>query len=270
MWTFTTAMKATAQRMASADLEWVASAVDINRETGGNLAEVLENVTGTVRGRYRLRRQIKTLTAEGRMSVKVLTGLPIAIFVGRSLFDSSFRDVMFHGFGPLLLAYCAVSLTLGWLVVSDDPREGSLTMPILFGAFIAAAVLVGWFTITVKPSAAAGQPLRGSARRGQACRVRPAAARRQAAAVRADQPLNMESDLAQAGHPHGIDVPKLLGIQAVLIVILVLLSVFLGQPLFALLGSGGRVPRSPVLDLQPARQAPGGHQWRRCRTPSTS
>ena len=43
-------MKTTAQRMRSTDLEWVASAVDINRETGGNLAEVLENVTGTIRG----------------------------------------------------------------------------------------------------------------------------------------------------------------------------------------------------------------------------
>ena len=68
-----TAMRATAQRMASTDLEWVASAVEINREAGGNLAEVLANVNGTIRGRYRLRRQIKTLTAEGRMSVKVLT-----------------------------------------------------------------------------------------------------------------------------------------------------------------------------------------------------
>ena len=72
------AMKATAERMGSTDLEWVASAVDINRETGGNLAEALENVTTTIRGeRYRLRRQIRTLTAEGRVSIKVLTGLPI-------------------------------------------------------------------------------------------------------------------------------------------------------------------------------------------------
>ena len=115
---FHTAMRATAQRMASADLEWVASAVEINWEAGGNLAEVLSNVNDTVRGRYRLRRQIKTLTAEGRMSVKVLTAMPILIFVVRTLFDSTFRDVMFHGFGPLLLAYGAVSLTIGWLVVS--------------------------------------------------------------------------------------------------------------------------------------------------------
>ena len=112
-----TAMKATAQRMESQDLEWVASAVDINRETGGNLAEVLANVTGTIRGRYRLRRHIKTLTAEGRMSIKVLTGLPILIILGRSLFDGSFQRVMWHGYGVVVLSYCAVTLTLGWLWV---------------------------------------------------------------------------------------------------------------------------------------------------------
>jgi tight adherence protein B len=116
------AMRSTAARMVSKDLEWVAGAVAINRETGGNLADVLENVNETLRGRYRLRRQIKTLTAEGRMSVKVLTGIPIAVFVGRAIFDSSFRDVMFHGAGPFLLAYGAVSLLIGWLVVSRIVR----------------------------------------------------------------------------------------------------------------------------------------------------
>jgi tight adherence protein B len=115
---FHTAMRATAQRMASADLEWVASAVEINRDAGGNLAEVLSNVNDTVRGRFRLRRQIRTLTAEGRISVRVLTGLPIAIFTVRSIIDGSFRDVMFHGLGLLLIAYGAISLTIGWLVVS--------------------------------------------------------------------------------------------------------------------------------------------------------
>jgi tight adherence protein B len=115
---FHTAMRATARRMASADLEWIASAVEVNREAGGNLAEVLSNVNDTVRGRFRLRRQIKTLTAEGRMSVKVLTGLPIVIFMVRSVIDGNFRGVMYHGFGPMLLVYSALSLTIGWLVVS--------------------------------------------------------------------------------------------------------------------------------------------------------
>jgi tight adherence protein B len=116
------AMRSMAHRMSSSDLEWVASAVEINRETGGNLADVLENVNETIRGRYRLRRQIRTLTAEGRLSAKVLTGLPIAIFVVRSLFDSNFRDVMYHGYGVMLLTYGAISLTIGWLVVSRIVR----------------------------------------------------------------------------------------------------------------------------------------------------
>jgi tight adherence protein B len=111
------AMKTTAQRMGCADLEWVASAVDINRETGGNLAEVLENVTATIRGRYRLRRQIRTLTAEGRVSMKVLTGLPLTIFIFRTLADEQFRAVMFQGLGLVALGYGAVSLTLGWIIV---------------------------------------------------------------------------------------------------------------------------------------------------------
>jgi tight adherence protein B len=112
-----TAMKATAERMGSADLGWVASAVDINRETGGNLAEVLENVTGTLRERYRLRRQVRTLTAEGRMSAKVLTGLPIAIIVGRTLLDSEFRDVMYHNYGLMAMGYCLLAMVIGWVWV---------------------------------------------------------------------------------------------------------------------------------------------------------
>jgi tight adherence protein B len=112
-----TAMKATAERMGSADLTWVAAAVDINRETGGNLAEVLENVTGTLRERHRLRRQVRTLTAEGRMSVKVLTGLPIAIIVGRTLFDGRFRDVMYHNYGLVAMGYCVLSIAIGWIWV---------------------------------------------------------------------------------------------------------------------------------------------------------
>jgi tight adherence protein B len=115
---FHTAMLAVAHRMESADLEWVASAVEINREAGGNLAEVLSNVNETVRGRFKLRRQIKTLTAEGRMSVKVLTTIPLLVFALRSVLDTKFRDVMFHSWGPYLLAYGAVSLTIGWFMVS--------------------------------------------------------------------------------------------------------------------------------------------------------
>jgi tight adherence protein B len=56
-------------------------AVNIQREVGGNLAEIMDNVADTLRERAMMRRQIKVLTAEGRLSGWVLVALPIAIAV---------------------------------------------------------------------------------------------------------------------------------------------------------------------------------------------
>ena len=65
-------MTALARRMRSKDLEWVVSAIDINRDTGGNLSEILDRVSATVRERGRIARQVRTLTAEGRLSARIL------------------------------------------------------------------------------------------------------------------------------------------------------------------------------------------------------
>ena len=62
--------------MDSKDLEQVALVAALQRETGGNTAEVLDRVTETVRERMALRRMVNTLTAQGRMSRWVLTALP--------------------------------------------------------------------------------------------------------------------------------------------------------------------------------------------------
>lgn len=70
-----------AVRMKSTDLEWVSRAVDINRELGGDLTEVLDNVADTIRDRRRIARQVKSLSAEGRASGWVLLSLPVAMFV---------------------------------------------------------------------------------------------------------------------------------------------------------------------------------------------
>ena len=73
------AMKAMADRVQSEDFGWVVPAIEINREVGGDLAEVLDTVAKTIRDRADLRRQVKTLSAEGRFSAYVLLGLPVAI-----------------------------------------------------------------------------------------------------------------------------------------------------------------------------------------------
>jgi len=68
-----------ARRMKSEDFAWVTQAVAINREVGGNLAEVLDGVSGTIRERSAIRRQVKALAAEGKLSAYVLMALPFGV-----------------------------------------------------------------------------------------------------------------------------------------------------------------------------------------------
>ena len=99
-------------RTQSKDFEWAVMAIEIQREVGGNLAEVLQTVADTMLARNRLRGEIKALTAEGRISAFVLGGLPFAIagFLASSnpeylmpLFQSLFGQVAI-GVGLLLMA----------------------------------------------------------------------------------------------------------------------------------------------------------------------
>jgi tight adherence protein B len=68
-----------ADRMDSEDFRWISQAIQINREVGGDLAEVLEQVAGTIRERSEIKGQIRSLSAEGRMSAYVLTAMPIGV-----------------------------------------------------------------------------------------------------------------------------------------------------------------------------------------------
>lgn len=73
------ALDGVAERLDSADLRWVIMAIRIQRETGGNLAEVLANTVATMRERAYLRRQVRSLSAEGRLSAYVLLALPFLV-----------------------------------------------------------------------------------------------------------------------------------------------------------------------------------------------
>ena len=68
-----------AERMGSDDFRWTAQAISIHREVGGNLAEVLDAVGTTIRERNAIRRQVKALSAEGKLSAIVLMALPFGI-----------------------------------------------------------------------------------------------------------------------------------------------------------------------------------------------
>ena len=74
------ALDEVAERMGSEDFVWVAQAIAIHREVGGNLAEVLDAVGHTIRERTAIRRQVKALSAEGKLSAIVLMALPFGVF----------------------------------------------------------------------------------------------------------------------------------------------------------------------------------------------
>jgi tight adherence protein B len=72
-------LAALADRMDSDDFRWVAQAIDIQRSVGGDLAQILDTVSETIRERNQIRRQIKSLSAEGRISAYILIAIPFAL-----------------------------------------------------------------------------------------------------------------------------------------------------------------------------------------------
>jgi tight adherence protein B len=75
-----TALDGVAERMKSVDLEWISQAIAVNRELGGDLIELLENVSRTIRDRNRIGQQVRSLSAEGRLSGWVMLGLPVVMY----------------------------------------------------------------------------------------------------------------------------------------------------------------------------------------------
>ena len=110
------AMDEVAARMGSDDFTWVAQAVAIHREVGGNLAEVLDAVGHTIRERNAIRRQVKALSAEGKLSAAVLMCLPIGILGFIYLTNRSYLAAFTEsavGYG--MLGGAAVMMVIGGL-----------------------------------------------------------------------------------------------------------------------------------------------------------
>ena len=102
-----------ADRMQSKDLEWVVAAIDINRDTGGNLSEILNAVGTTIRERARVARQVRTLTAEGRMSARILGALPILLLVWQWRVNPDNFALMTHGLGVIALVVAVILVAVG-------------------------------------------------------------------------------------------------------------------------------------------------------------
>jgi tight adherence protein B len=112
------AFEAMARRTKSLDFEWTVMAIRLQRQVGGNLAEVLSTVSQTIRDRYTLKRQIRALSAEGRLSSLILSILPVLLFAALLLINPVFlRPLYTTMVGIMMMAGAAVLMILGvvWL-----------------------------------------------------------------------------------------------------------------------------------------------------------
>lgn len=110
------ALEAMAQRIGSKDIFWTVEAIRIQHQTGGRLADTLRVLADFMRTRVEVRGEIRALSAEARISAKVLTALPIGIAAFLVLFRRDYLDPLFStGMGKLMMLGAVVGIVVGSL-----------------------------------------------------------------------------------------------------------------------------------------------------------
>lgn len=112
------ALKNLVNRLDCNDLNFFAIAVILQRETGGNLAEVMENIAYLIRERFKLYGQIKTLAAEGKLSMYVLLALPFVIVAALFWVNPTYIKTLFaEPIGRTLCVFAAIMMVIGAYVM---------------------------------------------------------------------------------------------------------------------------------------------------------
>jgi tight adherence protein B len=110
------ALGALATRIGSDDFEWVVEAITINREIGGDLTELLDRAAKTIRERDNVRRQIKSLSAEGKLSAYVLIAIPIFLLLYMRVANPDYAGVLTSTpMGLVMLSMAGAGIGLGGL-----------------------------------------------------------------------------------------------------------------------------------------------------------
>ena len=106
------------KRVSSPDFSLVVTAVLIQQQVGGDLAHILDTISGTIQDRIRMRREVRTLTAQGRMSGWVLAALPFALGAFISVINPSYIEPLFtERIGQMAIAFGVVMVLLGFFVI---------------------------------------------------------------------------------------------------------------------------------------------------------
>lgn len=115
---FDTAMENLLRRMPSPDLDLVITAMSVQREVGGNLAEVLDAISFTIRERVRIKGEIKTLTAQGRYTGYLITGLPFVLATFIYLVNPDFISPLFDDpCGWIMVGLSLILIVIGYIAI---------------------------------------------------------------------------------------------------------------------------------------------------------
>ncbi len=116
--TFQEAFENLCARVPNTDLRFFTIAILIQRETGGNIAEVLDNISRLIRERIQFGRQVKALTAEGRYSAGVLISLPIVLFIYIYFVNYEYVSLLWtEDLGKIMIAGAIVSQLIGAYII---------------------------------------------------------------------------------------------------------------------------------------------------------
>ena len=115
---FEDALESLSQRVGSDDLTLVTTAILISRKTGGNVTEIFDKISETIRGRMRIERKVRTLTAQGRLQGLVVSVSPIVLGVAMTVIKPKMMiPFLTSATGLAAVAGVVVFIVLGWLLI---------------------------------------------------------------------------------------------------------------------------------------------------------
>ena len=107
-------LQALSGRVANEDFGWIVQAIQIQRDVGGELAELLDTISSTIRDRHQIYRQVRALSAEGRLSALILILLPIGLAAVIVVTTPGYLSVLFSTtIGKVLIAIGLVLMVIG-------------------------------------------------------------------------------------------------------------------------------------------------------------
>jgi tight adherence protein B len=115
---FDDALESLDKRIGSDDLTLVVTAIDIARKTGGNLTEIFDRISETIRARMRIERRVRTLTAQGRMQGLIVSCMPLVLGLAMTVLKpSTMKPFIFSLTGAACIGVVLALVIVGWLII---------------------------------------------------------------------------------------------------------------------------------------------------------